>query len=151
MPLLESFAREHGFDFLALRSLSAIAETKEPTHATMIPRDESMRAYAPAARRARRSEFLCQFAFAFPALLADGTLTLCDQDFNAAQAYGRLDAGVSFRSLWQGARAAALRRMVRDRMEASPVCRMCPYRDRPLNTCSHRLIALDPPEPRMET
>lgn len=143
LPHIEPFAREHGFDYVSLRSLSIIADNHEAAHTDMVPDREALQAYAyREGRRVARDDFLCQHAFAFPTVLTDGTVTVCDQDFNASCAYGRLGQGQSFRDIWFGARAAGVRRTVRDRRATSAFCRQCPYADRLLNTCNLQVIPL---------
>jgi MoaA/NifB/PqqE/SkfB family radical SAM enzyme len=144
VPQAEAFAREHGFDYLSLRGLSIIADPEEQSHARMVPAQAPLQAYAYASgQRVQRSDYLCQHAFAFPAVLTDGTVVVCDQDFNASRAYGRLgQEGQTFRDIWYGARAAQVRREVRDHRELSSFCRLCPYADRPLNTCNVQVIKL---------
>lgn len=143
LPFLEDFARRHHFDYLAIRGLSIIPDKDETAHARMIPEDGSMRAYAyRSGQRMKRNDYLCQHAFAFPTVLADGTVVVCDQDFNGSRAYGRFGGHASFRDIWFSDQAARVRRESRDRRDESPFCGMCPYADRPLNTCTVKLVPL---------
>lgn len=150
LPHLEAMARQHGFDYLSLRSLSIIADGDETTHAAMIPVQAPMQAYAyDSGQRRTRDDFLCQHAFAFPTVLADGTVTVCDQDYSAACSYGRLGPGRTFRDIWFGAQAAEVRHRVRDRRTFPAFCHGCPYADRSLNTCNVKVIKLEAPGPRL--
>jgi len=84
----------------------------------------------------RRHDFVCQHAFSFPTLLADGTIVACEQDFNGQRAYGVVHRHGSFREVWMGTRAAEIRRTIRDRPGEYSFCRNCPYADRPISSCS---------------
>ena len=64
-------------------------------------------------------------------MFADGTVVLCEQDYNAEFALGRLSADVSFADLWYSEHAARLRRTIRDHRPSVSFCRKCPYADRP--------------------
>lgn len=131
-----NFALEHGFDMLSIRGLSII-DDKDETFRKLAPDDEHMGAYRfKGGRRQSRTDFLCQHAFALPAVLSDGTVVACDQDFNAQHAYGRIGQDGSFEDIWFGPRARQIRRAIRDRRDAYSFCRNCPYADREINTCS---------------
>ena len=65
-------------------------------------------------------------------MFADGTLVLCEQDYNADLSLGRIGRDVSFRDLWHSPRAARLRQTIRDSRESVGFCRKCPYLDRPV-------------------
>jgi radical SAM protein with 4Fe4S-binding SPASM domain len=144
MPALRGFAAAAGFDMVSLRSLSII-DAAEQTHRNMVPVDELLRAYRyEQGRRVQRHDFVCQHAFTFPTILADGTVVACEQDFNGQQAYGVLQKGGSFRDIWLGTRASEVRRTVRDRPGEYSFCRNCPYADRPISSCSFASYAVRP-------
>ena len=144
MPALREFAADAGFDMVSLRSLSII-DGAEDAHRHMVPTDEVLRAYRyEGGRRVPRHDFVCQHAFSFPTILADGTVVACEQDFNGQQAYGVLRRDGSFRDIWEGARAAEVRRTIRDRPGEYSFCRNCPYADRPISSCSFASYAVRP-------
>ncbi len=100
LPSLRGFATDTGFDMVSLRSLSII-DSAEDAHRNMVPADELLRAYRyERGERVQRHDFVCQHAFSFPTLLADGTVVSCEQDFNGSQPYGVLKKGGSFRDIW---------------------------------------------------
>ena len=92
----------------------------------------------------RRHDFVCQHAFSFPTILADGTVTACEQDFNGRQAYGVVGKNGSFRDIWLSARASGVRRTIRDHPGEYSFCRNCPRADRPMSSCSFASYAVRP-------
>jgi len=109
----------------------------QKTGAYLDQRDNRRRVthYANGARVSRQ-DFVCQHAFSYPTVLADGTLVACEQDYNGTQPYGRLSSADSFRDLWFSPRAARIRRIIRDDPPQFSFCRNCPYADRPTSSCS---------------
>lgn len=141
---LRGFATDAGFDMVSLRSLSII-DSAEDAHRNMVPADELLRAYRyERGQRVPRHDFVCQHAFSFPTLLADGTVVSCEQDFNGSQPYGVLKKGGSFREIWLSATASEVRRTIRDRPGELSFCRNCPYADRPISSCSFDSYAVRP-------
>jgi radical SAM protein with 4Fe4S-binding SPASM domain len=144
LPALREFATAAGFDMVSLRSLSIIDSASE-AHQDMVPVNELLRAYRyEQGRRVHRHDFVCQHAFSFPTILADGTVVACDQDFNGQQAYGVVKKGGAFRDVWLGARASEVRRTVRDNSGEYSFCRNCAYADRPISRCSFASYAVRP-------
>lgn len=138
VPHVLDFAQRHGFDMLSLRSLSIIDSDKSD-HMRMVPGAREHRAYEyGGGGRVRRADFLCDIAFCYPALLADGTVVACDQDFNAAHAFGKVGEDGTFGGIWFGRRAAAVRKVIRTDRDRYTFCRNCPYADREGRTCSFR-------------
>jgi pyruvate-formate lyase-activating enzyme len=125
-PELRSFAARHGFEMLSVRELFFIdsvcgagaSERLSPEHA-----GNTQAVSTP--------NFICQQPFWFPSVLADGTMVLCEQDYNGTLSPGRIDSNTSFTSLWRSARAAEMRRQIRDHSEDIGFCRKCPYLGRP--------------------
>jgi len=124
---LEEFARSHVFDSLAIRRLYTIDSTT--------PESVRNRLWADAGSQPR-SGFVCQHAFWFPTVLADGTLVLCEQDYNADFGIGRIAAGVSFRDLWYSRRAVQVRRAIRDARTTVSFCEKCIYSDLETSDCN---------------
>lgn len=144
LPDLGRFAADAGFDLVSHRTLTIIDSAEGP-HRSLVPTEEALRAYRyDDDGRVARGDFVCQHAFSFPTILADGTVTVCEQDFNGGRAYGVLGADGTFRDIWWGARAAAVRRTVRDRPAEYSFCRNCPRADRPLSSCNLSSHALRP-------
>jgi radical SAM protein with 4Fe4S-binding SPASM domain len=144
MSGLRAFAEAAGFDMVSLRSLSII-DSAEETHRNMVPADELLRAYHyDQGHRVSRTDFVCQHAFSFPTLLADGRVVACEQDFNGQHTYGVMNAGGSFREIWRSRRAGDIRRTIRDRPGEYSFCRNCPYADRPISSCSFASYAVRP-------
>jgi radical SAM protein with 4Fe4S-binding SPASM domain len=136
LPRLRSFAAGAGFDCLSVRTLSII-DYDESAHSAMVPDAEPYRAYDyDGGRRVRRGDFTCQWLPLFPALLSNGAVAPCDQDYNGRYAYGRVGRDGSFNDIWFGARAAETRRAMMTDPAAFSCCRMCPYADRPDNSCT---------------
>lgn len=136
LPQLPKFAMENQFDILTIRTL-AIIDAPEDTHFDLIPDDESYRAYGyENNKRISRTDFICEKAFTFPAVFADGTVVACDQDYNAQQPYGSLADGSSFADIWWSRQAAEIRRTIRDNPDNFSFCRNCPFRDRPVGPMS---------------
>lgn len=131
LPLLADFAAANGFEMLSLRAL-ATRGGDESEHRRFVPDSPRYRAYEYRdGQRVKRTDQVCQMAFAFPAVLADGTVTACDHDPTGSHAYGRLGTDGSFADIWFGARAAEVRRAIRDEPATLEFCRACPYADRP--------------------
>jgi radical SAM protein with 4Fe4S-binding SPASM domain len=136
LPELVNFASRHHFDNLTIRTLSII-DAPDDQHSIMKPDDERFRAYEYSnGGRVRRDDFSCQAAFIFPTVLADGTVCSCEEDYNAKQSYGKLTKNNSFADIWWGKQAANIRKTIRKNLESFSFCRNCPYKDRPIHTCS---------------
>jgi len=136
LPQIPEFAAENQFDLLTIRTL-AIIDAPDDTHHSLIPKDEIFRAYGYRdGKRISRTDFICEKAFTFPAVFADGTVVACDQDYNAKQQYGSLADGSSFADIWWSRRAAEIRRTIRDNHCSSSFCKNCPFKDRPVSTVS---------------
>lgn len=144
LPHLEEFCRQAGFDMISVRSLSII-DTSQDRHGDLIPLSGSLRAYDyQEEKRVRREDFVCQHPFTFPTLMSDGTLVACDQDYNCAQAFGKLTPSTSFAALWRSRRASEIRGVIRDNPAEFSFCRNCPYADRPVSSCSIQSFELRP-------
>lgn len=140
---LRQFGQDTGFNMVSLRGLSII-DSAEESHRALLPEAEQWRAYAyEDGKRVSRDDFICQHAFSFPAVLADGTVVACEQDFNGTQAYGAFALGRSFRAIWFGRKAAAIRRRIRENPGQFSFCSNCPYADRPISSCSLHAYSLD--------
>jgi radical SAM protein with 4Fe4S-binding SPASM domain len=136
LPELENFARKHHFDVSTVRTLSII-DAPNNQHNIMMPDDERFRAYEYSTdKRISRDDFICQGAFIYPAVYADGTVCCCDQDYNARQPYGKLTKNNSFADIWWSKKAAGIRKTIRENLDSFSFCRNCPYKDRPIHTCS---------------
>ena len=106
IPHLREFAADHDFDLVSLRTLSIIDSPDDRAHGALLPELENLRAYSyESGRRARRTDFVCQHAFTFPTMLADGTVVSCEQDYNASRPYGTVTSDMSFERVWFGAAA----------------------------------------------
>jgi radical SAM protein with 4Fe4S-binding SPASM domain len=133
---LRQFGEDNGFDMMSLRGLSII-DSAEEAHRALVPDAEQWRAYKYVdGKRVNRDDFICQHAFSFPTVLADGTVVACEQDFNGTQAYGAFSAERSLRTIWFSSKAAAVRRLIRKNPNQFSFCSNCPYADRPISSCS---------------
>ncbi len=142
LPQLPEFAAENDFDLLTIRTLSII-DTPDDIHDALKPSDEKFRAYGYRdSKRISRTDFVCEKAFIFPAVFADGTVVACDQDCNAQQPYGSLADGLSFAEIWWSKQATEIRRTIRDNPENFSFCHNCPFKDRPVSTCSIQYLNL---------
>jgi radical SAM protein with 4Fe4S-binding SPASM domain len=149
LPLLHKFATENQFDMLTIRTLSII-DAPDSTHRNLVPLDEKFRAYNyEDEERVIRTDFICEKAFTFPAIFADGTVAACDQDCNAQHSIGKLTGGQSFAEIWWSKQAAEIRKTVRDNPENISVCNNCPFRDRPVSTCSIQYLDLHKQDPQL--
>ncbi len=128
--LLDEFAARHGFELLTIRNIFFIESTSDAcTNGALAPDAEEWSAYG---HFGGSDGFFCLEPFWFPSVFADGTLVLCEQDYNADLSLGRIGGDVSFRDLWHSPRAARLRQTIRDSRESVSFCRKCPYLDRPI-------------------
>ena len=142
LPQLPAFAAENQFDVLTIRTLSII-DAPDDTHHELKPNNEKYRAYGyENNKRISRPDFICEKAFIFPAVFADGTVVACEQDYSAQQPYGSLADGSSFTDIWWSRKAAEIRRTIRDNPESFSFCRNCPFKDRPISTCSIQYFGL---------
>ena len=136
LPQLPKFAAENQFDLMTIRTLSII-DAPDDTYNELIPNDEKFRAYDYRNnKRIKRTDFICEKAFTFPAVFADGTVVACEQDYNAQQPYGSLADGLSFADIWWSKRAVEIRKTIRENPEQFSFCKKCPFNDRPISTCS---------------
>jgi radical SAM protein with 4Fe4S-binding SPASM domain len=142
VPQLPQFAAANRFDQLTTRTL-VIIDAPDDVHHDLIPDDEGFRAYGYRDnKRISRTDFICEKAFIFPAVFADGTVVACDQDCNAQQPYGSLADGSSFADIWWSKRANEIRRTIRNNPDSFSFCRNCPFRDRPVGACSIQYVDL---------
>jgi MoaA/NifB/PqqE/SkfB family radical SAM enzyme len=134
LPLLDEFAARNGFEQVTIRTLYLLDSTADATTAAALAPTAADRGEVDAACRdiAPGDPFICFQPFWFPSVFADGTVVLCEQDYNADLALGRVGDGVTFRELWFSERAARLRGIVRDRPEDVAFCRECLYLARPV-------------------
>jgi radical SAM protein with 4Fe4S-binding SPASM domain len=137
LPLLKQFAMDNHFDICTIRTLSIIDFQNDAGYRELVPENSRFSAYEYENNvRVSRRDFICEKAFIFPAVFADGTLVDCDQDFNASQAYGNLVNSPSFSALWQSKKAAKIRKTIRDDMDSFSHCKNCPFKDRSVTDCS---------------
>ncbi len=131
---LQEFAERRGFELLTIRNvffIDSVADAR--TSQRLSPGDEVWRDCGNAfGGNTGQGGFICMEPFWYPTLFADGTVVLCEQDFNASLSLGRVEGTASFASLWRSRRAEELRRVIRDRRESVDFCRKCPYLDRPI-------------------
>ena len=136
IPQLPKFATEQGFDLLTTRALCSIV-TPNDTYQDLEPKDEKLKAYGYINnQRIRRTDFICEKPFTYPAVFADGTVVACEQDFNAQQPCGSLAEGFSFSKIWWSKKAAEIRKTIRDHPDEFSYCKNCPFKDMPISTCS---------------
>ena len=142
VPQIPQFAAENQFDVLSIRTLSII-DAPEDIHSELIPENESFRAYGYREdKRLSRTDFVCEKAFTFPAVFADGTVVACDQDCSAQKPCGSLADGSSFEDIWWSRKAAGIRKTIRDNPKEFSFCKNCPFRDRSVSTCSIQYLDL---------
>ncbi len=145
VPRLQQFGLENGFDMITLRTLSIINTPDDSFHRSLIPDNERLQAYTyQKGERINRKDFICEKAFIFPTVFADGTVVSCDQDNSAEQPYGKLTDKTSFADIWRSKRAAEIRRIIRDTPQKYSTCRNCPFKDRPVTDCSVQRFDLRP-------
>jgi radical SAM protein with 4Fe4S-binding SPASM domain len=143
IPRVRDFAAENGFDMMSIRGLSII--DSDTAHRDLVPEGRLLRSYDYREQgRIPRRDFVCQHAFTYPAVLADGTVAACEQDFNGRHPYGVFSADRSFESIWFGREAARVRETVRDRPREISACANCPFADHRLSTCSLESFTLRP-------
>jgi len=142
LPQVVPFAAEHRFDMVSVGALT-VRDLDRSQYRRRVPQAKRFRAYEYAdGRRLKRDDFVCQQAFLFPAVFADGTVVACDDDFNGTHPYGRFGVDGSFADIWFGRRAAAVRRTIRTAREEFRFCRNCPLADRPTDTGNVEAIDL---------
>jgi radical SAM protein with 4Fe4S-binding SPASM domain len=135
---LPAFSANNQFDLLTIRTLSII-DAPEDSFTNLKPNDEELCAYRyKNNRRINRTDFICEKAFTFPAVLVDGRVAACDQDCNAQQAYGSMADGTTFKEIWRSKRASQIRKIIRDKPASFSFCHSCPFKDRPVTDCSIR-------------
>jgi len=136
VPGIKEFAEENEFDEVSVRTLSII-DAPDDIHRDLIPEKEEFRAYGYRGdQREIRKDFICEKAFTFPAVFADGTVVACDQDCNASQPYGRFSDDTAFADIWWNRRSDEIRKIIRDNPQEFSFCSNCPFRDRPVGDCS---------------
>lgn len=118
IPLVEEFARDHGFEMLSMRQVYFIESTG----------GDRLRGELQAGgdARAGRAGYICQHPFWFPTVLVDGTFVLCEQDYAGEMSPGHISGDTTFRELWYSAHTAELRRQIRDHWQTVSFCRECP-------------------------
>ncbi len=123
VPMVRDFALANGFEMFSLRRLSIYSSGHgaEVASALRIRIQE---------REPPQDRFICMQPFWFPSVCADGSLVLCEQDFNAEAALGRIERGVDFKNLWWSTTAARLRRRLLRNPESFSFCSHCPELER---------------------
>ncbi|MGE5571007.1 MAG: radical SAM/SPASM domain-containing protein [Rhodospirillales bacterium] len=129
------FAKQHEFELLSLRTLCTYVEPVYDPEAGRRLRPDRVASEAG-------GKFYCLHPFWFPTLFADGTVVLCEQDYNAELGLGRVEGDVSFTRLWKSKKAARLRRLIRDRMAEVGFCHNCPYKDHPTSDFNSNVYVL---------
>jgi radical SAM protein with 4Fe4S-binding SPASM domain len=145
VPQLDEFARRNGFDLLTIRNVFFVESSSDGELRERLTPDANVWSECGYGHggNLRQGSFVCQEPFWFPTVFADGTLVLCEQDYNAQLALGQISEDVSFADLWYCRRATQLRKIIRDDMESVSFCRKCPYMDRPItdfNVEAHYLM-----------
>lgn len=123
VPEVGKFARRHGFDMATLRKLSIYGSDSAFEFTSRLKPERDQQAATP-------RDFTCMQPFWFPSLYADGTIVLCEQDFNAVAGCGKAGPETSFSTLWFGPEAAKHRRTIVARPDALPFCARCPTCER---------------------
>ena len=135
---LPGFSARNLFDMVTVRTLSII-DAPDTSFEKFRPAEEDFRAYEyKNGKRVSRSDFICERAFIFPAVFADGTVVACDQDCNAQRALGNLTGGRTFEGVWFSRQAREARRIIRDTPDSLSFCHSCPFKDRPVTDCHIR-------------
>jgi len=131
---LDEFARNNGFELLTIRDMFVIESTCDgETAGGLKPDADAWRNCGFAhGGNTPHDDFICLEPFWFPTVFADGTVVLCEQDYNAELDLGCISKDVSFKGLWRSRRAAELREVIRDTRQEVSFCRKCPYADRPI-------------------
>jgi radical SAM protein with 4Fe4S-binding SPASM domain len=134
VPQLNEFARRNGFDLLTIRNVFFVESSSDGELRERLTPDANVWRECGYGHggNLQQGSFVCQEPFWFPTVFADGTLVLCEQDYNAQLALGQISEDVSFADLWYCQRATQLRKIIRDDMESVSFCRKCPYMDRPI-------------------
>jgi radical SAM protein with 4Fe4S-binding SPASM domain len=134
VPQLNEFARRNGFDLLTIRNVFFVESSSDGELRERLTPDANVWRECGYGHggNLQQGSFVCQEPFWFPTVFADGTLVLCEQDYNAQLALGQISEDVSFADLWYCQRATRLRKIIRDDMESVSFCRKCPYMDRPI-------------------
>jgi radical SAM protein with 4Fe4S-binding SPASM domain len=147
LPLLHQFGTDNGFDMVTIRTLSIIDTPNDIPHQQLVPQNQNLRAYKyKSEERIIRKDFICEEAFVFPTVFADGTVVPCDQDSSARHPYGSLADGSSFAAIWRSKRATEIRKVIRNNPQKYTSCRNCPFKDRPVTDCSIQRIDIRPYE-----
>ncbi len=130
LPHVKQFGADNHFDMCTIRTLCLIDAQNDGDHKKLLPHDSQFQAYRyKNETRVARSDYICEKAFTFPSVFADGTVVSCDQDSNALQPYGNLYRDGSFTDIWWGEKAMKIRRTIRDNMVEFMHCRNCPFKD----------------------
>jgi radical SAM protein with 4Fe4S-binding SPASM domain len=133
---LPDFSKRSQFDMLTVRTLSII-DTPDNSFTRFKPADTDLCAYEYRNyTRVTRRDFICEKAFIFPAVLVDGRVIACEQDYNGQLMLGDLAEGSTFGEIWHSQRARGIRKIIRDKPESLSFCRNCPFKDRPVTDCS---------------
>jgi radical SAM protein with 4Fe4S-binding SPASM domain len=138
---VKKFARDHQFELITIRSLSTIDTDDHNSHNALVPGIEHYRAFR---NDDESRNFICDYPFVFPTMLADGTIVACDQDYNGQMPLGVATKDCSFDKLWFHTQASLARKRVRNNPQSLSFCRNCPYRRRAIDSCSVEIFKVDP-------
>jgi MoaA/NifB/PqqE/SkfB family radical SAM enzyme len=109
---VRAIAKEDGADFFSVKSVSLYYD--DDPGDSRLPIEKSYRSFqyrgANEADSYRRMPNLCAKPWTWPTLRYDGTLLVCECDHSGQQELGNVFQASSFREIWRGKRARALRR-----------------------------------------
>lgn len=128
---VRSFARQVGADLFSVKGVSLYYDANPRNR--HLPRAIRYRTYQYQGEREaeayRRMPNLCTKPWAWPLVRHDGTLLVCECDHDMEHVLGNVFTAPSFRDVWRGKRAEAIRRHFPSdgRIELA-FCRRCRYK-----------------------
>lgn len=139
LSCINQWAKDKGFDNLSLRGLVQIIPNKD--FEKLVPQSKEYQSYRyDSGVRVHNKCFWCRDSLMIPAVLTDGSLVACCEDFNARLCYGNLNEK-SFKELWFGKKANHIRQTPTLRQDCKP-CSICPMTDRtrPITNLEYRSL-----------
>ena len=124
---IERLAREIGVDMFSCKTVGMLTEDEGFLEREGTQRGKRRFEHEGEARR-RRPAIQCHFPFRQPTFFWDGTLVGCEYDLELEAPWGRIGER-TFRRMWSGREALALRYAMRRGLRRPGFCDKCPYRD----------------------
>lgn len=129
---MENMARELGVNMFSVKSLGCLPDKAD--YNDFLPTSPDMRRFGEKrTKRPEKSTFRCRYPFRQPTVFWDGTVAVCEFDYESGSALGNVNT-TPFRDMWNNQTARRLRESVLSWKNRPAFCDQCPYVGRGKNS-----------------